>query len=172
MPSPEGMSMGTEAMSFRVGKTFLPDGTQVIISANKKEESIKAANDNGNPTNTGVHEANHAVVAIRNDPTSVIDASVVPGPGYRGITRLRRPDAIAAAAPHSHGMGGTGHDVNIIRHMGHDVGAVYAIARNIANDNKEHIHAVAVQMDKKGTLSGGEIVNIMDEVDRRKREID
>ena len=78
---------------------------------------------------TARHEARHAVAAEANG-TRVVFASIIPGPGYLGITQLSAFDAIAAAAPHAHGDSGTGHDVSIIEHAGESVGAAGAAAKN------------------------------------------
>lgn len=156
MPNPEGLRIN-------IGETkFTPGGSKVsAVAIEDKPQSLQQ------PSSTARHEANHAVLAERNG-TSVIDATVIPGPGYLGLTRLSRPDAIAAVGPHADGMGGTGHDVRIARLMGHHEASIGSIAKKIANENKSHIHAVATELDKKGTLGGSEIRSIIKSVDSKK----
>lgn len=121
------------------------------------------------PSDTALHEATHTVPALVNG-TPVEEVSIVPGPGYLGITKLGRPDPIAALAPHSTGHNGTGHDVFIASLMVNDIGPASNVAKSIAQSRQKEIAAVASLLEEKGTITGYEAKEAMDSVDRKKEE--
>ena len=112
------------------------------------------------PGKTANHEARHAVAARRNG-TGVESATIIPGPGYLGMTKLSKFDAIAAAAAHAHGDSGTGHDLSIIRASGISESAAINGARSTLSGAEKEVYAVASLLEKKGTLSGSEIDTAM-----------
>jgi len=103
--------------------------------------------------------------------TWVRKATRIPGPGYLGLTELSRPDPIAAAGPHATGSHGTAHDVFIIGFMGHDVHSASSIARNIIENNIEKIEAVGSLIEEKQTVTGNEIQEAMNSVDRKEEKV-
>jgi len=58
-------------------------------------ESLPAKRKTGG--STAIHEARHAVAAIANG-TAVKSATIVPGPGYLGLTELSRPDPCSCSS--------------------------------------------------------------------------
>lgn len=142
-------------------KMILENGCEVISFERKRKELRKK------PSNTAVHEAKHAGVAEKRKPGSVKMASIVPGPGYLGITEMHSMDAVAAAAPHAHGMSGTGFDVHIIGQMGADVHAAGAAARVIMSANEDETDEIAYALEEKKTMSGSEIRWAMQNIDLR-----
>ena len=107
------------------------------------------------PGRTATHEAMHVIGAKKNR-TGVESATIVAGDGYLGLTILSKPDAVAAMAPHSMGAGGTGHDVFIAGHIG-NAGAAESAARGIIRSNMDEVHAVAVALEKKKTITSADI---------------
>lgn len=114
---------------------------------------------------TANHEAEHSVVA-EEDNATVEMASIVPGPGYLGITKLSRFSAAAAVAPHANGRYGTGHDLAVTQQMRADIGTAIGTAKSIIMRRQRQIRAVAGALETHRTLSGGEIRKVMDSVDR------
>ncbi len=146
--------MGHEAVNIPLGgEVVLPDGTR--LKAYPKEKLSKKK-----PGAAATHETRHAVVAIKNG-TGVVFATIIPGPGYSGLTQIRAPDAVATAAPHAHGDGGTGHDVLMIVLSGHDLGAAMNAARSALSGMDKQVHAVAAELEERGTLMGADIERIM-----------
>lgn len=157
MPSPE-ISIGAGRAEY-IGNTRV----SVVPKFEHPRSSHKPA------SSVATHEAEHAVVAIANG-TPVESVTVIPGPGYNGLTKLSRPDPIAAVAPHANGRDGTNHDVFITQLGGHNVEALSGIARNITDKKRPHIDEVARTLDAKGTLSGRDIKKVMRKVDKEKSE--
>jgi hypothetical protein len=116
------------------------------------------------------HEARHAVAAVANG-TEVRSATIVPGPGYLGLTELSRPDPISAAAPHATGSNGTGHDVFIIGLMGYDVSTASNVARGIIANNHKEVAAVAALLEEKRTVTGHEIQETMKNVSKKEERV-
>ncbi|OGG44522.1 hypothetical protein A2841_02935 [Candidatus Kaiserbacteria bacterium RIFCSPHIGHO2_01_FULL_48_10] len=147
-----------EAINFlpeREGETILPDGTIIVIEyLNKVEIS--------NYSDVDEHEAEHAVVAIRNG-TAVIEASVVPEGNTLGHVSLGSPDPIAGAT--SHGRKGSGGDKQIVEAQGHNFESLAKTSHAIVAKNKSHVRAVASALQRERKLSGKRIREIMDQVD-------
>lgn len=146
-----------------IGQEVHFGGTSIAVTS-----SLLSKERNPNPTDTAQHEATHAVVARAND-TGVDEASIIPGPGYLGITKLTRFDAVAAMAPHAMGHDGTGWDVHITQLQGHSPNGAESVARRYAESEKEVIQEVAAHLDDKGTLSGSQIDEIRNDVKRGER---
>jgi hypothetical protein len=144
---------------FPIGETVRADGSIVVV---EKRRGSRRGPRGGS---TARHEARHAVAAIANG-TGVVYATIIPGPGYRGLTQLSGFDAVAAAAPHAHGDDGTGHDVSIIERAGHSVGAAGSAAKSILAERHEHVEAVASALQTEGSLSGSRIREIMSDIDK------
>jgi len=167
MASPEGLRTIEGAMSFKAGdRKYLPDGG--VLSAVAKPDRRKGLNKKTNPSNTALHEATHAVVAAENG-TPVENGTVIPGPGYLGLTKLGRPDPIAAVAPHADGMSGTSHDVKITNMMGHDESSLAGTARSIMNKNRAKIIKLANFLDGNKSATGSDVENIRRQVDNREK---
>lgn len=119
-------------------------GTMVSVIVEDLHAGIK-------PSETDYHEAAHAVAAGGND---VIEVTNVAGEGYLGRTLLTRFKAIAFAAAHALGYKGTGHDLAVLRRMGHDPEAVASDARRELAGREGDIHAVACDLAINRKLSG------------------
>lgn len=117
-----------------------------------------------------VHEAKHAVAAWVNG-TAVESMTIEPGPGYLGMTKLSRPDAVAAAAPHATGSDGTSHDVYLIGLMGRDVQAASNAARDIISANQDKVMALAELLEEKRTVDGFSIEHTLRELDNKKDKV-
>jgi hypothetical protein len=153
--------MRSPEFTIGIDKTQYINGYQIHVQSTKSEEPQIT------PGTTALHEAKHAVVAIRNG-TGVKNVTITPGPGYLGLTELTRPDPVAAAAPHADGCSGTDHDVHIIAIMGADLGASSKVAAGITASNREEIKAVASLLEAKRTLSGGDIDETIKAVQNKK----
>jgi hypothetical protein len=115
------------------------------------------------PGGTATHEAMHVIAAIVNG-TGVESATIIPGAGYNGLTKLSKPDAVAAMAPHSMGASGTGYDVYVAGLMGNAGGAESA-ARAIINSNKEKVEAIAISLEENKSIGSGDIDKVIYEID-------
>jgi len=101
------------------------------------------------PSETALHEIEHGLLG------KVRKISVVPGPGYLGMTELASYDAVAFAGPASQGRDGVGHDLNVISHMGGNEDAAIMAARiRLASISDEVKEKVAGHLQAEGTLSG------------------
>lgn len=122
------------------------------------------------PGATAKHEALHTVAAILTGD-KVIDATRIPGDGFKGRTRLTRFSGIAFVAAHARGSDGAGHDLWVLRSLGHDVDLLAGEARSVLSGHDEEIHAVASLIEEKGTISGYEAEMVMDRVNNPEVEI-
>ncbi|HVF68958.1 MAG TPA: hypothetical protein VNA13_00150, partial [Xanthomonadales bacterium] len=141
---------------------YLKSGTRISAYFAEKKQ-LKT------PSDTAQHEAKHAVVAILTN-TGVESATIIPGPGYLGLTKLSGFNAAAAAAD-ADGHGGTGHDLFIISASGHDVGSARSVARSVISSNRDEAEATASLIEERGIVSGIEIDQTIKEV-RSKRGLD
>lgn len=142
------------------GINYAPDGAQIIVMR-KPEQLPKPKKP---VTQTAEFEARHAVLGL----SDLENVSIEPGPGYRGITRLRRYNPVAAAA-HVH-EGGGAHDAMVIRLMGDDVNAMAAIAKSEISQKRKEIDAVAeALMDEKTLTKDGVHRVIFDAAQERQR---
>ena len=144
-----------EALTFlpkTEGRHSLPDGTVIII------ECPEADNDNGDYGDVEEHEAEHAVVAIKNG-TSVIEASVIPEGNSLGHVKLGSFDPVAAST--SKGRRGNGHDKHIVESAGHSFESNGNAAHGIIGRNKRAVRAVASALSRKKHLTGGQIQEII-----------
>lgn len=143
-------------MKIEAGRTFYGEGFKAdFIPDSKPKKTI--------PGGTAKHEAMHVIAGIMNG-TSVESASIIPGPGYNGITKLAKADAVAAMAPHSMGASGTSYDVYIAGLMGNASSAESA-ARSIIMSNQDKVEAVAVALEEKRFVSSSDINMAINEVD-------
>lgn len=143
-----------------VGKvTYLPDGSKVEAA-----ERFQRRKKGGN---TAVHEAKH-VIAAKETGTRVKSVTIIPGPGYLGLTELAAFNSIAALAPDADGMEGTSHDVFIAASAGADLSASRSAAKAINIKKAEYIEAVSDALEENLTLNEPEIDKVMDEVDKGK----
>lgn len=136
-------------------KEYLPDGS--IVESRIINPLILA----DNYSDTAYHEALHAATA----PRKVEMVSIVPGPGYLGITKFSSFDAAAAAAPHAHGKSGTSWDTTLIAMQGGSVSGASAEAKSRLAGKGEHVEAVARRLEVVKSMSGGEVREIMRRVD-------
>lgn len=112
------------------------------------------------------HEIKHAIV----DPENVESITIIPGPGYLGLTQLRSPDPVAALAPHATGEGGTGHDVMVASFMTDNVSSAENVAKGIVQNNTEEIEQAASLLEEKKTMTGNELKQAINSV-RNKEEV-
>lgn len=112
---------------------------------------------------TSRHEAFHTVPAILRG-IDVYIASIIPGPGYEGITKLGRFDDVSFMAPDSLGCRGTKHDVFVVTLMKRSPSSAAATARSLLMDKGDEINAVASLMEEKGTITGDDAKWAMNEV--------
>lgn len=116
------------------------------------------------PGSTSVHEAIHTVTAEVNG-TPVKSVTIVPGPGYSGLTELSSFDPVAAVAPHAYGCNGTSYDIFIAGQvLGHNVGSLGGVARNIIGNHTEEIWSITNALETNKTLSGYDVRRLMGEV--------
>lgn len=141
----------------------VPVGQKVDFGNSSIEVTSNLLSNAIHPSDTAHHEATHSVVALANG-TGVKSASVIPGDGYLGITELTRFDAVAAVAPHAIGHDGTGWDLYITQAQGHGVDNAASVAKSIVSGERDIIQEVAAHLDEKGSLSGGEIEAIRQDV--------
>lgn len=151
-----------ERRKLDIGKNYVPDGAEIIVQR-KPEPQPKIKKP---VSQTAEFEARHAVLGL----SDLENVSIEPGPGYKGITRLRRYNPVAAAA-HVH-EGGGGHDAMIIRLHGDDVNRMAALAKSEIGNKRKEIDAVAeALMDEKTLTKDGVHRVIFDAAqERQKRE--
>lgn len=158
--------MKESGVQLGIGSTSYVEGAKV--SVNKVAEA-----DSAPVSETAIHEAEHVVAAKKNG-TGVRLVTVIPGPGYNGLTQLDRFDPVAAAAPHGRGRRGTGWDIYLVGAMGHNVGSASKTGSNIVEANPHLVNAVAKKLDANKTLDGFDVDEAMRkaEEDRRKQEVE
>jgi len=142
-------------MKIETGKTSFIEGVKFRVELNVPEKKIV-------PGGTATHEAMHVVAALGNG-TGVESATIIPGAGYLGLTKLSKPDAVAAMAPHAMGAGGTGYDVYIAGIIG-NAGSAESAARGIINSNMDKVMAVAQKLEENKTLISSDISNVLFEL--------
>lgn len=150
-----------EGMPISIKEKNYVNGAKVTVSP--VESSIK-------PGKTAHHEATHGVVAKKTG-SEVVDMTIVPGPGYNGLTTLDRPNAIAAAAPHGIGHGGTGHDMWVAGRLSGNPDRAAKLGAKIAKQSKEEIHAVATALEEKKTLTTKDVAEAMDKAQRQEKNV-
>lgn len=131
--------------------TYLEDGSKVVAYRQKKQERRRT------PGTTARHEIRHAFVAEKRNPGSLRRASIVPGPGYLGITEISKMDPAAAAAAHAEGMSGTSWDMHIVRSMGETPQSACATARAVMSGYEEEMDDLAAILEERKTMTGSEI---------------
>jgi len=141
-----------KSISLKEGRQFLPDGTIIILEYEKE-----ATNDN-DFGDVDEHEAEHAVVAIKNG-TTVIEASVIPNGNVGGYVQMASPDMLAAST--SKGRSGNSHDRAIVEGAGESFEAKGSVAHGMIRKYKKEVRAVASALKRGGKLSGKSIENII-----------
>jgi hypothetical protein len=151
--------------AFRINETrYINNGYR--ISAEPQSTNVRKVV----PSDTAHHEATHIVAAEKNG-TSVVRATIIPGPGYLGLTELSRPDATAALAPDATGHKGTGYDVRVAEVITNgNIGPASNAARGIIYSNMEKVEAVASILEEKKIMGNYEIREAMDSVDKNRKE--
>lgn len=103
-----------------------------------------------------IHEARHSALG------RVKSVSIVPGPGYLGITIPDGPiNLLAAVAPHAGGSDGTSHDLNIVRMHGYNPDSLMGAARSELAANKDRINAIALGLQREKTLTSSGIERVV-----------
>lgn len=137
------------------GQEYLLDGSQVSAEVDDPVAGVVA-------TNTDVHETVHSIP----NPNNIQKTENIPGSDYLGVTYPISFDPIAAVAPHAMGMSGTGHDLAVTEMMGADIGSAMSAARKIVSKRWKYVEVVAKYLHVKRVLTGGEIQDIMEDVDK------
>lgn len=134
------------------------------LSSKPTEQNVRSRRVAGR---TARHEAKHAFP----NPDNVKTVTIIPGPGYFGLTELHIPDPVAALAPDATGEDGTGWDVRAaISITGGNIGPASNVAKSIVNENAEEVEEVASVLEEKKTISGYEVKQAIDNV-RNKRKV-
>lgn len=149
MERQEGIQIGIDKPTYHNG---------IKIEAYKIEDSSKGASD------TALHEAKHVVAGI-DDGANIEVVSVVPGPGYLGITRFNRFTDAGAAAPDADGHNGTGWDTHLIEKHGGNLMSARVRGKSSILRRPKHVLKVARELDRRGTLNGSEVMQIYRELE-------
>lgn len=170
MRSIEAPTYGRNAEALSLPKYFIGvNQTQYIndsrLSAERQSTNVRKVV----PGETAIHEAKHAVAAVVNG-TPVKEVTIIPGPGYLGLTELGRPDPIAAAAPYATGSKGGEYDVSVIPLMGGDVNSASSAGRSIIYGNPEAVEEVASVVEERKTITGYEVKQAMNRVGNKRKE--
>lgn len=141
---------------------YTPEGAKIISFAERKAQLRRPI-----PSETDLHEAEHSVAA-REMGTGLESVTNIPGAGYLGLTIPKRPDAVAALAPHAMGRDGTGHDVMVAGMITSDLGSSMRVARNIINRRKKEVHEVATVLAEKRTIGEKDVDEAMQKAKEEK----
>lgn len=160
-------------MSVESYTTYLTPGGEMVSAPTGIKALITpiAPFDMVTPGSTSYHEAAHTVAALLTGDTPEI-ASRNPGPGYLGITILRRFNKLAFVAAHALGCSGAGHDLSVLHRMGHDIGSLASAARDLLSGNLNKVYAVASLIQAKGAITGGEAKWVMDKLDNPEAKVE
>lgn len=129
---------------------FAPDGTQVrakIVNPLEKGER---------PTGTPIHEITHAKIMQETGGT-VYDASIIPDSDSNGRTRGANISGAARVGPHMTGQAGGGFDMYAAEILGQNTSSNAATAKSIFYEHEEGIAYVASLLQKRKTMTGGQI---------------
>lgn len=152
------MGTGPE-MATPVGHTVRESGIEVVAIIRPPEPDPIAKI---NPSKTARYEAAHAVVA-RKRGKGVKGLSIIPGPGYKGVTWLEEFDPVAAMV---HPGDGDGHDRLITILSGHNPDSAASAANTYKRENAKAITRVAQTAEVKGTLNRHDIDNAIAETEK------
>ena len=122
------------------------------------------------PTGTPIHEIKHAKVMQETGGT-VFDATIVPGPGYNGLTRGANISGAARIGPHITGESGGGFDMHVAEMLGQNTSSEAIAAKSIIYENEEGIDYVASLLQKRKTMTGGQIAEAFNRFDEGERVI-
>lgn len=134
----------------------LPNGTRIFIEHIDPLDTDVAYGD------VAEHEAEHAVVAIRNG-TPIIEATIIAEGDSLGHVTLTRPDPVATST--SHGRAGSFGDRMLVARMGLVFESLAKTAHSILHGNKRAVQAVAGALTRKKWLSGADVEKIINQVD-------
>lgn len=158
-----------ELIPVEVGREkILADGSKLST------KSLNPINLNTTPSETSNHEMAHTGVAIMlEEPVDKVTRVPNFNEGYLGVTILKskslKPSNFATIAAASFATGHTeGSESDQIKAQlsGADVHAASSVARSIATQNEEEFYAAACALEERGTLTGGEVIEIFDRVRR------
>lgn len=125
----------------------LSDGTVIETKFTERQLNL------GTPTSTAVHEIEHGLLA----QSKVKRISVVPGPGYAGITELTAYDEVAFAGPASQGRNGVEYDLSAIEYSGgNPESAKMAAAIRLSAIDEDVKTKIAAHLQAEKTLSGNQ----------------
>jgi hypothetical protein len=136
-------------------KNYLRDGTSIEVIEKDKIDLAESAGD------TAKHEAIHAAAT---NPENVELVSIIPGPGYYGITKLKHFDEVAAVAPHAYHMSGTGWDTFLVEVNGGNVDGSSAVARSRLRNEGQFIDVLSRRLEKVKSMDGKEVRKVHDYV--------
>ena len=160
--------MGSPEFSIGVNTTSFIEGSKVTVVSKVSRQPRSFSSKS-----TAGHEALHVTAAIKNG-TPVESASIVPGPGYRGITKLSKPDVYAAAASFAFGADGTGEvglggDKHAVWSMGHNLNSAASGARSLLAGEDDLIGEIAGMLEERKTIGGRDIQEAQENVESRRR---
>lgn len=136
-------------------KKYLTNGSTLeVIDSDELELSNYASN-------TSQHEATHTAAT---SPENIELVSIIPGPGYLGITKLKKFDSVAAAAPHAFGMDGTDWDTYLVEANGGSITGNSAAARSRLKNEDEYIDVLSRRLEKVKSMNGNEVKKVRDYV--------
>lgn len=155
--------MAGAELSLHIGQIqHFENGTKVgVVSKEKPPKRVGG---------TPLHEAIHAALGYL-DGVNIVKVSIIPGPGYLGITQFDRFSGIAAVGPHAHGCDGTGWDTHITEATGHSVSSLIGPALAMIAAHWEGIQEVAAAVEEHGEIGHGEVVKAMKRGSRRQEGI-
>jgi hypothetical protein len=128
----------------------LRDGTKVTV------RRVEGAVTDWSVNSTAYHESCHALAAMLLGIT-VYAATDQPGPGYGGATWVDGYDRRVAAAAEAKGCSGTGHDMMTVAMMGDSPSGAVSEAATLLSGQDSQLLAVATAIQRRGTVSGGDM---------------
>lgn len=134
-------------------KKRLRDGSEVEVRRKPKFQHVS-------PSDTALHELEHAYVAVKNG-TGVKEISIIPEGNTLGYVIMDKADPIAGAAPHAHGRDGTGHDVEMVKESGMSLSSACSAAENIMRGKDKIIERLAGFVELKKKISGEEFLGAL-----------
>lgn len=156
MPSPEGIPVTFNREQFI-------NSHRVYIT----QPSVKARI---NPKDTAHHEAIHTVLLLKNSG-KISRVSIIPGPGYAGITEPDRLDPVAAIGPDSIGCNGTEHDRVVAASRGANLQAAAAVARGMIETHYDAILEVGKKLREQKTLDNTQAHAAIEGAEKTGKEI-
>lgn len=153
--NPGAMGRLEAGSAFRVNTRSYTSGLRIdVIGKPYIPRSIQ-------PGTTADHEAIHSALG------DVEHVTIIPGPGYGGLTRLRRGSILAALGPHAMGAHGTGWDVRVAQAMGHRGGTGH-IQQEVMRRHEEVVE-IGDELNRNGSMNGEQVDAAKSRARRKRR---